>query len=393
MASARDHSLDALRAAMMLLGLVLHSAASYTVNPLREVWPFRDAQAHIGFDLLIFGIHVFRMPVFFVMAGFFGALLYRRDGAWGFVHNRARRVLLPLVLFWALVIPLVALGFLFAVGQAAGDTGLVGLPQGSILREPILGHLWFLYNLLFYYAAAVMVVPIASRLSASVRARAHTAFRSIATSAWGTVALAGATLLSILPGSEPGIGLSASLIPRLHVLAAYGVFFAFGWLLHAHREALDVYAARWKATAVAAAVASGLYLYVLAAQPIDDPRLWTVASMALCALATWPLVFAITGLFVRHMRTPRPIVRYFSDAAYWMYLVHLPLTVWIPGLLARSPLPAAAKFAVVLAATTLVTTVTYNYLVRPTVVGVLLNGRRYPRGLPGPAPRGQQVLV
>jgi len=378
---------------MMLLGLVLHSAASYTVNPLRDVWPFRDAQAHIGFDLLIFGIHLFRMPVFFVMAGFFGALLYCRDGPRGFVHNRARRVLLPLVLFWALVIPLVVLGFLFALGQAGGDAGLVGRPQGPFLHQPILAHLWFLYNLLFYYAAAVMVVPIASRLSASVRARAHTAFRSVATSAWGTVVLAGATLLSILPGREPDIGLSASLIPRLPVLAAYGVFFAFGWLLHAHRDALDVYSARWKAVAVAGICGSGLYLFVLAARPIDDLRLWTLASMALCALATWPLVFAITGLFVRHMRTPRPIVRYVSDAAYWMYLVHLPLTVWIPGLLARSPLPAAAKFAIVLAATTLVTTVTYNYLVRSTVVGVLLNGRRYPRGLPKSAPGGQQVIV
>jgi hypothetical protein len=76
-----------------------------------------------------------------------------------------------------------------------------------------------------------------------------------------------------------------------------------------------------------------------------------------------------------------------------MYLVHLPLTVWIPGLLARSPWPAAAKFAIVLAATSLVTTVTYNYLVRSTVLGVLLNGRRYPRGLPKPAPGGQQVIV
>lgn len=73
-----------------------------------------------------------------------------------------------------------------------------------------------------------MVVPVASRLSASVRARAHSAFRSIAASAWGTGVLAGATLLSILPGNEPGIGLSASLLPRLPVLAAYGVFFAFG---------------------------------------------------------------------------------------------------------------------------------------------------------------------
>lgn len=68
----RDHSLDALRAAMMLLGVVLHSAASYTVNAERTPWPYQDAQTTVGFDLLVFTIHIFRMPVFFLVAGFFG---------------------------------------------------------------------------------------------------------------------------------------------------------------------------------------------------------------------------------------------------------------------------------------------------------------------------------
>src|ERR671911_846280 len=96
----RYHSLDALRAAMMLLGLVLHSAASYTQAPLGSLWPYHDPQTSVAFDLLIFFIHLFRMPVFFVVAGFFAALLYYRDGLAGFARNRVRRVLLPLVLFW-----------------------------------------------------------------------------------------------------------------------------------------------------------------------------------------------------------------------------------------------------------------------------------------------------
>lgn len=33
----RYHALDALRASMMLLGLVLHSAANYLVEPARSV--------------------------------------------------------------------------------------------------------------------------------------------------------------------------------------------------------------------------------------------------------------------------------------------------------------------------------------------------------------------
>jgi fucose 4-O-acetylase-like acetyltransferase len=69
----RYHSLDALRAAMMLLGLVLHSAASYTRTPLRAAWPYHDTHNSIVFDLLLFFIHLFRMPIFFVVAGFFAA--------------------------------------------------------------------------------------------------------------------------------------------------------------------------------------------------------------------------------------------------------------------------------------------------------------------------------
>ncbi len=37
---------------MMLLGLVIHSAAAYTSNPDRSAWPFQDPRNHVGFDLL-----------------------------------------------------------------------------------------------------------------------------------------------------------------------------------------------------------------------------------------------------------------------------------------------------------------------------------------------------
>jgi hypothetical protein len=40
----RYHALDALRATMMLLGLVLHSAVSYTARPLGAAWPYHDQQ-------------------------------------------------------------------------------------------------------------------------------------------------------------------------------------------------------------------------------------------------------------------------------------------------------------------------------------------------------------
>src|SRR5688572_20265148 len=141
----RLHALDGLRAAMMLLGLVLHSAASYVTVPLRSAWPYQDRATSGICDLLVFSIHLFRMPVFFVVAGFFAALLYQREGSGGFLRHRIRRILLPLAVAWPLLCPLVLAGFGYALARA-GEV----VPAGGLraVRAAGLIHLWFLYHLL-----------------------------------------------------------------------------------------------------------------------------------------------------------------------------------------------------------------------------------------------------
>ena len=79
---------------------------------------------------------------------------------------------------------------------------------------------------------------------------------------------------------------------------------------------------------------------------------------------------------------PKPLGRYLSDASYCLFLVHLPLTIWIPGLMSGWAASAFAKSAITLIATTAIGLVTYHYLVRSTAIGVLLSGKRYPRALP-----------
>src|SRR6478672_10118377 len=82
----RYHAFDSLRAVMMLLGLVIHSAMGYIVFPTDRVWPFKDPHPNAFYDLLVVFIHSFRMPVFFVIAGFFAAFLYTTRGARALFH-------------------------------------------------------------------------------------------------------------------------------------------------------------------------------------------------------------------------------------------------------------------------------------------------------------------
>ena len=100
------------------------------------------------------------------------------------------------------------------------------------------------------------------------------------------------------------------------------------------------------------------------------------------ALIVWLLAFGMTGLFQKYGNRPSASVRYIVDASYWIYLVHLPFTIWIPGLLAGQSWSSVSKVLVVTSATSLIGLVTYALLVRSTFVGTMLSGRRYTRGLP-----------
>jgi hypothetical protein len=64
-----------------------------------------------------------------------------------------------------------------------------------------------------------------------------------------------------------------------------------------------------------------------------------------------------------------------------VYLLHLPLTVILPGLIADWNIPATFKFLFVVSITTVICFVTYHYLVRSTFIGAFLNGRRYTKKL------------
>src|SRR3982750_2325708 len=102
--SPRYHALDSLRAVMMLLGIYLHVVVAYSNV---GGWPYKQPQVISTLNWSLGLIHIFRMPIFYVMAGFFGALLYTRRGMRGFLENRIKRVVLPFVLGWLILFPLV----------------------------------------------------------------------------------------------------------------------------------------------------------------------------------------------------------------------------------------------------------------------------------------------
>ena len=87
----------------MLLGIALHGALSFVEFP----WVVQDSRQHTGFGLFFFSVHGFRMPVFFLLSGFFTAMLWRRRGLKSLVWQRVRRVFLPCMLGLVTIVPAV----------------------------------------------------------------------------------------------------------------------------------------------------------------------------------------------------------------------------------------------------------------------------------------------
>ena len=101
--------------------------------------------------------------------------------------------------------------------------------------------------------------------------------------------------------------------------------------------------------------------------------------MGFLSLSMWFMAYGLLGLFIRYMNHSSPRWRYMADASYWIYIVHVPLVILLPLLLANVPAPGIVKVALVVAMATGLILVTYRYFVRSTFIGEQLNGRRYPQ--------------
>jgi hypothetical protein len=165
-------------------------------------------------------------------------------------------------------------------------------------------------------------------------------------------------------------------------LISYAVAFGFGWLLQRQMDLLWVWQQRWFANLLAA-----IFFVVLShamTAGFDDMTApaggWYKATYAASyALAAWSGTLALLGMAMRFMAGASRLRRYLADSSYWLYVAHLPLVFALQTAVMTLQLHWSLKFSIILLATFTVLLPMYHYWVRPTLMGEILNGRRYPR--------------
>ena len=88
------------------------------------------------------------------------------------------------------------------------------------------------------------------------------------------------------------------------------------------------------------------------------------------------MIFGFIGFFRHFFSGEHKVIRYVSDSSYWLYIAHLPVIMLVQAWISPWDIPAFPKFLIACALTTLPLLLIYEYGVRYTFVGTLLNGKR-----------------
>lgn len=376
---ARDVSIDYLRTAITLLVLAHHSAMPYATwasfnrqAPLLSTSPVVDPVRWAGFDVFINFNDVFFMSLMFFISGLFVYPVLRRQGPGRFVQDRLLRLGLPFAVAVAVVIPLAY----YASWRLAGRPESYADYYGQLARAGFtVGPPWFIWVLLLFDVLVALLVVSLRRLVPRLGPALAWARHRPVTVAAGCFGLATAVYYPAVVRYGPyawTVLFTSPLAFQVARLGLYALWFGFGLLVGSNGLTSGLLAPdgqlarRWPWW-----VAASLLLYLLlwwgppavfpaAAPPgrrlVVESLLWVASCVASC--------FAGLAVF-RGVRIPsRPWLNSLARSAYVMYLVHYVFLCWLQLLLVPWPLPAVLKFSLVFLATTVLSWLTAQALLR-----------------------------
>ncbi|MBN8810590.1 MULTISPECIES: acyltransferase family protein [Sphingomonas] len=330
---ARRHDLDALRAVFLLFGIPYHAALTVRPGP----WIANMHERSRDFIQLADYLHLFRMPGFYMIAGYFAAMLLQRRPVASYLPSRLHRLVPPFLAGTLLLVP--AMHFLLLVET--------GHPQPLVRwweimtwaeRNPF-EHLWFVQVLLYYTAGLAGLVWLFPGLAhAGIEGERPGLVR------WFVP-------LTLATGIVLGLcGLGALQLERYRYLDNFAInflsaryaldylpWFALGAILQ-RIPALDRRFARFSWMLFLVGLAASIAL-VFAARSI--PLVWRPVFTGVAAIC---LTQASLGALAYFIDGERRWVKALVSASFVIYLFHEPLIVLATPWIDLAPLPIWPKF-------------------------------------------------
>lgn len=372
----RLHYLDNLRALAMIGGVFFHAMLAYS-PALHKLWLTADREQSFVIDIVAWFSHLFRMPLFFVIAGFLVAYLVSKRGMRGMLFNRTKHVLLPFIIFlplclWTIVASLMSAvatvehksPLLQMIAQAMATPGTPPPPFSTM-------HLWFLYNLMFF----CVLTWVFSYINWSRLYKLFSAIKPLPFMLLFPLLMVPGLLLVESPFPAPD-----KLLPQLWAFGFFGLFFALGYWTFRTHDFIDRFQPHCIAIFIASLILSAVY-YTWAPQeltfppaPLEFPQN-IILKLCEAYISVWmTLVCLVAGK--RYLNFHNRTMRFFSDSSYWIYIVHLPVLFAVQYQLMDKEWGLLDKYSASVGITLLICVVSYVLFVRWTPIGWLLNGRK-----------------
>ena len=352
--STRDYSLDAARGALMILGVFLHAANIYSTN---GDWLISDPQQSSIFNIIVDFIHVFRMPAFFWISGYFCALTYQRNGVPGLFRTRLPRVLIPLLTTWATL----------NLAQKLFLASLAGQDLTEVLFTLIpIYHLWFLVDLAIFICIAALVLP---------RIKLYEGFgRKFGVFPLSLMLpiLAAVSVITSLVARSTGFAYDSFFsLTSLYRLAEFGPYFAGGIFMFRHSNAKNIF------MGVPIMLIFATLPLAIFSKNYTHSQVFFVAEFALFMkyLMVWMSISIVLNIFYIFLNKNNGITRFLSEAAYSIYLFHHIVVVMIGVALFNCPIAISLKFLIVVIGSLTISIFIHLVLVRNRTARLLFNGK------------------
>ena len=308
--------------------------------------PVIDPDRWGGFDIVVQLNDSFFMPMMFLLSGLFVWPSLVRKGPSAYLHDRMRRLGVPLVLGLPVLVPL---AYYPSYLQSVGPIAPVRYWAQTVFSGPWpSGPFWFIEVLLAFDIATAAVAALIPGWRVAVppwvRPRPVAGFAVL-------VAASIAAYLPLLDVFGPYRWLSAGpFAVQASRMALYGLYFAAGLLIGRHglhAGLARALARRWGGwSLLAVALAAGLF-----GAQTARPFLPTLAGGALRGAALVGFCastcFALSAVFLRFRQQPWPPLDSLAACSYAIFLLHYPVVTWSQYGLLGLGFGAVAKGAMV----------------------------------------------
>ncbi|WP_131819278.1 acyltransferase family protein [Sphingomonas jatrophae] len=378
--TGRAHHLDVARAVLMLLGIPYHAAMPYRLG---QPWINGPVPGAPGFATLAEAIHMMRMPAFFVVAGWFAALLLARNSAATWWRGRLVRLGVPLLASLVTLVPLLNLACEWP--QRPWPAALASFAHEYATSPGYwVRHLWFLIVLLQLSSLCVLACLARPHLRTATLPDRLDAALARRPGLW----LAAAAL--VIAACEAGtieafyaLGLAGAVWQqalRLDDLLAALPFFTLGLLLARAPRAMAAFERPGIAMAAVALGAAALHLALL-------NRVHPALGRALAAIAAVTVTRVLLAACRRWFDRPSRTVDALVAASFPIYLVHLGVVVALVSLCDAAGVGAWAAFPLVCLGTLALSWAFARLTLRVPLLALLYAGRPFSRSAAPPAPR------